>query len=115
MADAYAREITNQAVARACVALGKIATHLLPTSRQLKTVIMTAGYKETQITTLDCLADLVRHYIQSISANLLESSETSGRVHPGIQDLMSVLGDSVCFLARKLSVMHHILSFLFKI
>ena len=56
---------------------------------------MYAGYKETQISTLDCLADLVRHYIQSISANTLEISETSGRVHPGIQDLMSVLGDTV--------------------
>lgn len=59
---------------------------------------MYLGYKETQITTLDCLADLVQHYIQSISANLLEASETSGRVHPGIQDLMSVLGDTVRFL-----------------
>lgn len=53
------------------------------------------GYKETQLSTLDCLADLVRHYIQSISANTIEISETSGRVHPGIQDLMSVLGDTV--------------------
>ena len=53
------------------------------------------GYKETQISTLDCLADLVCHYIHSISANTLECSENSGRVHPGIQDVMSVLGDMV--------------------
>ena len=53
------------------------------------------GYKETQISTLDCLADLVRHYIQSVSANTLEVSEISGRVHPGIQDVMSIFGDMV--------------------
>ena len=55
------------------------------------------GYKETQISTLDCLADLVRHYIQSVSANTLEVSEISGRVHPGIQDVMSIFGDTVIF------------------
>ena len=53
------------------------------------------GYKETQISTLDCLADLVRHYIQSLSANVLECCETSGRAYPGIQDVMSIIGDSV--------------------
>jgi Bromodomain associated len=55
------------------------------------------GYKETQISTLDCLADLVRHYIQAVSANTLEVSEISGRVHPGIQDVMSIFGDTVIF------------------
>ena len=59
--------------------------------------LLFSGYKETQISTLDCLADLVRHYIQSVSANTLEVSEISGRVHPGIQDVMSIFGDMVNF------------------
>ena len=72
MADEYAQEITKQAAARACVAL---------------------GYQRTTPATLDCLADLVQHYIQSLSSNILEISEISGRVQPGIQDVLSALSD----------------------
>ena len=67
------------------------------------------GYKETQISTLDCLADLVRHYIQSVSANTLEVSEISGRVHPGIQDVMSIFGDTVNFTIQKWRYLEHYL------
>jgi hypothetical protein len=107
-ADDYAREITKQAAARACVALGnniintsiflvcsltfvdKYINHL-----EQSLLFFNLGFKQSQISTLDCLADLVRHYIQSLSANTLEISEIAGRVHPGIQDVMSVLGDTV--------------------
>ena len=72
MADEYAQEITKQAAARACVAL---------------------GINRTAPATLDCLADVVRHFSQSLSANVMERSEISSRAQPGIHDILSVLSD----------------------
>ena len=72
MADEYAQEITKQAAARACVAL---------------------GINRTSSATLDCLADVVRHFSQSLSANIMERSEISSRAQPGIHDILSVLSD----------------------
>ena len=57
--------------------------------------VIREGVKQTNAAVLECLADLVRHYIQSVSANILETCEISGRVQPGIQDIMSVLSDAV--------------------
>lgn len=73
MSDEYAREITKQSVARACAAL---------------------GIKNTYPSVIESLADVMRHYIQSISEKTLQNCETSGRLAPGIQDLIPILGDN---------------------
>lgn len=80
--DDYAREVTKQAIARACVAL---------------------GFKNAQPAVLDALADIIRHYIQHVSEKSVTTAELSGRVQPGIQDVLQVL-DAMVSLASILEV-----------
>lgn len=70
MDDAYAAEITKQAIARAAVAL---------------------GFKHINKSAMDSLADVVQHYIQSIALSAKDQAETAGRPYAGIQDLIPCL------------------------
>lgn len=67
MGDEFARELTKQAIARACVALGS---------------------KTTSMAVLDSLADIVRHFITQMGVRMQSVAEASGRAIPGIQDVL---------------------------
>ena len=58
------------------------------------------GFKQSNSAVLDSLADIVRHYVESLGQNAGEISDIGGRVQPGIQDFMHVLGDPVSFFSR---------------
>ena len=68
--DEYARAVTRQAIARACAAL---------------------GFKTAQADVLDCMSDVLAHYIQKLSRESLVNAELHGRAQPGIQDVMQAL------------------------
>ena len=68
--DDYARELVKQATARACVAL---------------------GFKKAQEPVLECLADVICHYVEKVSVESLAIAEMHGRVQPGVQDTMDAL------------------------
>ncbi len=68
--DEYAQIITQQAAARACAAL---------------------GFKTAQTEVLECLSDVVSHYIQKLSRESLHLAELHGRAQPGLQDLLQAL------------------------
>ena len=70
MSEEFSREITKQAVARACTAL---------------------EYKNIQQSALESLSDVVRNYIECIGEHAKDISENSGRAAPGIQDIISSL------------------------
>ena len=70
MDNEYASEITQIAVARACVAL---------------------GFKQCEKSAIESLADIVQHYIRTLGTNAQEQAEISGRVHAGIQDVIPIL------------------------
>ena len=69
-ADDYAREIVKQATARACVAL---------------------GFKKAQEPVLECMADVIFHYVEKVSVESLAIAEMHGRVQPGVHDAMEAL------------------------
>lgn len=68
--DEFARQITKQAIARACVAL---------------------GFKNAESTVLDVLSDVMRNYIEKVAASSVEIAELHGRAKPGIQDTFVAL------------------------
>mmetsp|Transcript_21690 Transcript_21690/g.31564 ORF Transcript_21690/g.31564 Transcript_21690/m.31564 type:complete len:275 (+) Transcript_21690:41-865(+) len=70
MSDEFSREVTRRAVARACLAL---------------------DYKNAQSSALDSLADVVKHFIQTVGVEMHNCAETSGRADPGIFDCKSAL------------------------
>lgn len=70
MSEEFAREVTKQAVARACTAL---------------------EYKNVQLSVIESLADVVRNYVECIGDHSRDISENSGRAIPGIQDVISSL------------------------
>lgn len=77
MADDFSREVTRQAIARASLAL---------------------DFKEADEEVLDCLADVVHHYIETIGEVTQENAECSGRQYPGVQDVIGALENKVtCF------------------
>ena len=76
MAEDYARELMKRSVARSCVAL---------------------GIKTAQSEVIDVMADVVKHYIESIGHSTIEHAESTGRVNPGIQDLLNVILNIVRF------------------
>lgn len=82
MDDEYASEITQIAVARACVAL---------------------GFKQCEKSVIESLADIVQHYIRTLGVNAQEQTEISGRVHAGIQDIIPALTSTVSSAGRVLS------------
>lgn len=70
----YAKEINKQAVARTCAAL---------------------GIKQCRMECIDALADVMKHYIQTLGMATKENAELSGRAFAGIQDVMPALEHSV--------------------
>jgi histone H3/H4 len=74
MSEEFSREITKQAVARACTAL---------------------DYKNIQLSAVESLADVVRNYVECIGEHTRDIAENSGRAIPGIQDVISSLDTMV--------------------
>ena len=74
MAEEFSREVTRQAIARAALAL---------------------DFKEADEAVLDCLADVMHHYIETIGEVTQEHAEHSGRAYPGIQDAIGALENKV--------------------
>ena len=74
MAEDFSRAVLNQSVARACLAL---------------------GIQETSPNCIDALSDILQSYIQTIGEKSLEHAESSGREHPGLQDVLNTLASSV--------------------
>ena len=70
MADEFSREILKHSVARACTAL---------------------DYKQAHSSVLECLADIVAHYIELIGEKTHDHAELAGRAFPGIHDCISSL------------------------
>jgi len=62
----YSHEITRQAIARACLAL---------------------GFKRAEPAALDTMADVMKEYIEKIARTSLRCAESHGRAQPGIQDI----------------------------
>lgn len=79
MSEDYAAAITAQSVARTCVAL---------------------GFREAQEECIDVLTEVVHNYIQMIAENAHEQAESTGRVQPGTQDVLAVLGTPVCSIFK---------------
>ena len=74
MSEEYARALTNQSVARACVAL---------------------DYKAAQGGCIETLSEVVRHFVQKVAECAHDHAESTGRVQPGSQDVLAALGSSV--------------------
>jgi histone H3/H4 len=70
MDNSYAREITRQAVARACTAF---------------------NFKKANSDCIDVLADVIKYYIRTVAVAARDEAENSGRVCAGIQDVLKVL------------------------
>ena len=77
MDDTYANEITKQAVARACIAL---------------------GFKNAHKSAIDALADILQYYISTVAVNARDQAEISGRAVAGVQDVFPVLEFTVCVI-----------------
>ena len=69
-AEDFARQVSKQALARACVAL---------------------GFKNAEVVALDVLSDVVRNYIEKVAASTMKIAELHGRAQPGIQDALQAL------------------------
>ena len=78
----YAQEIAKQAVARAAFA---------------------RGVKKIDQVALDAIADVLRHYIQSVGEGAKERAELAGRAAPGIHDVLKVLEETVSTLFMPLA------------
>jgi hypothetical protein len=85
MAEEFSKEILKHAVARACLAL---------------------DYKQAHSSVLDCLADIVAHYIESLGEKIHYHAELAGRAVPGIHDCISSLETVV-------NIHHHLRQFSF--
>lgn len=70
MSGAYAQELTKVSVAKASLAV---------------------GFTQTSEACLESLADVMRQYIQTTSSHIKDIAEGSGRVAPGVQDLVSIV------------------------
>ncbi len=70
MENEYAKEITKQAVARACAAF---------------------NFKNANSDCIDILADIIKNYIRTVSVAARDEAENAGRVCVGIQDVIKVL------------------------
>jgi histone H3/H4 len=77
MSEEYARELSKMAVSKAAVAL---------------------GYKYAQPEAIDCLADVMRKYVEELAEETQSGVESYGRTNPGIMDVFSVLQKPVCAL-----------------
>ena len=77
MCEEYANELSKLAVSKASVAI---------------------GFKLAQTEVVECLGDVLRHYIEGIAQNAQSSVETYGRTNPGVMDIFPVLEQSVIIL-----------------
>ena len=69
-AEDYAREVTQRAVASACVAL---------------------DFKESYTNVVDSLADVVRNYIEMLGELTRKRAELGGRANPGVLDVFEAI------------------------
>jgi histone H3/H4 len=76
MNDEYANELSKQAIARACAAL---------------------GIKNIRMECLEALSDVIQHYVKNLAQNTVENAELSGRAVAGIQDVIPALEHVVRF------------------
>lgn len=76
MSEEFSREVLKHAVARACIAF---------------------DYKQAHSSVLDCLADIVAHYIESLGEKIHDHGELVGRAVPGIHDCISSLETVVSY------------------
>ena len=74
MAEDFSKAVLDQSIARTCLAL---------------------GIQETSPACIDALTDIVQNYIQTIGEKSLELAESSGRSHPGLQDILGTLSTGV--------------------
>ena len=72
--EGFAQQVLIQAIERVCVAL---------------------GFQSTTPQVLECLADVIKRFIQTTSEETLDFSEIAGRSCPGIHDVIPVLSDEV--------------------
>ena len=72
MSEDFANFLISQSTAITCLAL---------------------GYTETSPACLNALTDVVKQYIRWIGEQSVEVAESSGRCHPGILDVLSIIGD----------------------
>ena len=77
MCEEFSREILKHAVARACIAL---------------------DYKQAHSSVLDCLSDVLIHYIESIGEKIHDHSELAGRAVPGSHDCISSIEIAVSMI-----------------
>ena len=77
MEETYANEITKQAIARACIAL---------------------GFKNAHKSAIDALADILQYYISTIAVSTRDQSEISGRAIAGVQDIFPILDYTVIII-----------------
>ncbi len=72
--EEFSLEVTKRAIAKASIAL---------------------DFKFASSSSLEILADVVHHYIQSIGVHAREQAEIAGRSQPGIHDALAALEQSV--------------------
>jgi hypothetical protein len=72
MSKAYAKELTKVGVSRVCAKF---------------------GYTATREACLESLADVVRHFIENTGLQLQDVCEGTGRVIPGMQDIIPLIDD----------------------
>ena len=70
MSEKFASEVTKRAVARAAAAF---------------------EFKNIQISCVESLADVIRHFIQTIGEQARDLSENGGRSIPGMHDVIYAL------------------------
>jgi histone H3/H4 len=70
MSDKFACEVTKRAIARAAAAF---------------------EFKNIQVSCVESLADIVRHFIQTVGEQARDFSENGGRAVPGIHDVIYAL------------------------
>ena len=72
--EVYASAVSKRAVARACIAL---------------------GFKQSEPSAIDSLADITHYYIQTIATAAKEYAELSSRGHIGIHDVIAAMESTV--------------------
>lgn len=77
----FSLQVTRQAVARACIAL---------------------GLKNASQPVLDTIADVIKNYIESIALTAIDRAETGGRIVAGIHDIIPAVDQSVKIFYSKL-------------
>ena len=82
MSEEYAQELSKLAVSKASVAL---------------------GYKFAQPEAVDCLADVLRKYVEELAEDTQSSVESYGRTTAGIMDIFPILEKPVRIVLKSCS------------